>query len=1011
VAGGGNAGLGDGGPATSAQLGEPSGVAIDAAGNLFIADTYNQRIRKVTPGGVISTVAGNGIQGYSGDGGPATSAQLSYPSGLAIDTAGNLFIADWENNCVRKVTPTGVISTVAGGGNAGLGDGGPATSAQLATPMGVAVDAAGNLFIADTGNARVRKVTPGGVINTVAGIGPWPPWYYLGDGIPATSAQLSYPLGVAVDAAGNLFIADTDNNRVRKVIGGVINTIAGNGTFGYSGDGGPATSAQLYRPMGVAVDAAGNLFIADTYNNRVRKVTPAGIISTVAGTGDQGFYGDGGPATSAAFYEPTGVAVDTAGNLFIADWGNNCVRKVIPGGVISTVAGNEIQGYSGDGGPATSAQLYRPQGVAVDAAGNLFISDTYNNRVRKVTPGGIISTVAGNGTQGDSGDGGPATSAQLNGPQGVAVDAAGNLFIADTGTRMVTTAGVISTVASVSGFGVAVDSAGNLFIVGDGVHKVTPAGIISTVAGNGTVGYSGDGGPATSAQFYQPEGVAVDAAGNLFIADTFNNRVRRVAGGASITMDITLTTGGSATASTAGVNETTHVGYATLAVNSGAVPYGTAVFSVKQNGVTVSESGVPASPPTTAGRIFIDYRSSVAAIPSNINAGTVDIDTGIAVVNLGSAPANVTYTLRDIAGTTLSIGHGTLPGGEHFAKFIDQFGDVAPDFVLPENFQTATQFASLEISSDQPVSILALSMSINQRNESLYTTTPIADLTQPLTSDTIYFPQLADGGGDTTSIVLLNTSNGIETGTLQIFDDNGNPLVVNQVGGTSGSTFRYSISNGGAVRFQTDGSPTTTNVGWVQLIPDTGTSTPVGAGVFSYNPGNFLVTESGVPAAVSTTHARIYVDLSGGHNTGLAIANPKNAKANITITAFQSDGVTGIGTSQGPLLLSANGHGAHFVNEFITGLPAGFTGVLDISSPTPFAALTMRSLYNERNDFLVATFPIADMTREAPAPIVFPQIADGGGLMTQFILIGAGGTGNTTLSFYAEDGTPLAVGK
>ena len=302
-------------------------------------------------------------------------------------------------------------------------------------------------------------------------------------------------------------------------------------------------------------------------------------------------------------------------------------------------------------------------------------------------------------------------------------------------------------------------------------------------------------------------------------------------------------------------------------------------------------------------------------------------------------------------------------------------------------------------------------MTTNQRGEVLFTTTPTADLTKPATSGVIFFPQFADGGGYTTAIVLLNTSSGIETGTLQILDDNGDPLVVNQVGGTAGSVFTYSIPNGGVARFQTDGFPETTKVGWAQLTPDAGTSTPIGAGVFGYNPGNFLVTESGIPSIVSTTHARVYVDLSGGHNTGLAIANPTSTNASITITAFQSDGVTGIGTSQGPLQIPANGHSAHFANEFISGLPAEFTGVLDIISSTPFAALTMRSLNNERNDFLLATFPIADMTRSAPAPIVFPQIADGGGYVTQFILIGAGGASSVILNFYGKDGRPLPVGK
>jgi sugar lactone lactonase YvrE len=1115
VAGGPNPGFsGDGGPATSAQLSYPQGVMVDMAGNLFIADTNNQRVRKVTPGGVISTVAGSGAWGFGnggfgGDGGPATSAQLNTPWGLAMDTAGNLFIGDNGNNRVRKVTSGGVISTVAGNGTSGYsGDGGPAASGQLYFPVELALDRTGNLFIADRGNGRIRKVTPGGVISTVAGNGTQG---FSGDGGPATSAELAGPCGVAVDATGDLFIADTSNQRIRKVTpggvtpGGVISTVAGNGTSGFGGDGGPATSAQLAGPYGVTVDAVGNLFIVDVTNNRIRKVTPGGVISTVAGNGNQGYSGDGGPATSAQLYAPYGVAVDAAGNLFIADNGNQRIRKVTPGGVISTVAGNGTGGYRGDGGPATSAQLLYPYGVAVDTAGNLFIADTGNNRVRKVTPGGVISTVAGNGTQGFSGDGGPATSAELHYPEGAAVDTVGNLFIVDTSNsrvRKVTPGGVISTVAGngTQGFsgdgdpatsaqlynpeGVAVDTAGNLFIAdtyNNRIRKVTSGGVISTVAGNGTQGFSGDGGPATSAQLGYPEDVAVDTAGDLFIADSTNNRIRKVAGGSNVSVNFTLNAGGSATSSTAGVNGTTRTGYATVTANgsaasaasygaavfrfkqngvavreavvpasrtsdasaaphgaavfrskqngvgvreagdiaspltsdAGAAPNGVAVFSFSQNGVTVTEAGVPGSPPTTAARIFIDYRSAVAAIPGRISAGTVDIDTGIAVVNNGSASADVTYTLRNMAGATLATGHGTIAAGGHFATFIDLLNTEAPDFVLPLNFQTDTrfQFASLEISSDQLISVLALRMTINQRGEALFTTTPTADLTQPFSYAPIYFPQFADGGGYTTSLVLLNTSDGTETGTLQLLTGSGNPLIVNQVDGTSGSVFRYSIPSGGAFRFQTDGSPATPATGWAQLTPDAGTSTPIGAGVFGYNPGVFLETESGIPATVSTTHARIYVDLSGGHDTGLAIANPTNANASITITAFQSDGVTGIGTSQGPLPLLPNGYSAFFADQLIAGLPAGFTGVLDITSSTPFAALTVRSLTNERNDFLLATFPIADMTVGAPSPIVFPQIADGGGYVTQFILIGAGGASSVTLNYYGEDGKPLAVGK
>ncbi|MFZ4811864.1 MAG: NHL repeat-containing protein, partial [Ilumatobacteraceae bacterium] len=322
--------------------------------------------------------------------------------------------------------PLGTVSTVAGGG-ASLGDGGPATSAQLASPSGVAVDAVGNVYIADSSNNRVRKIGTDGTITTIAGTGVGG---FSGDGGPATGAQLRNPSGVAVDAAGNVYIADYSNDRVRKVTtGGTITTIAGTGVRGFSGDGGPATSADINLPFGVVVDATGNVFF--TTNRWVRKVSTDGTISTVAGGGSS--LGDGGPATNAQLTNVTGLAIDAAGNIFIADTNpNNRVRKVSTGGTITTIAGTGVLGFSGDGGPATSAQLDRPFGVAVDATGNVYIALFGSHRVRKVATDGTITTVAGTGALGFSGDGGPASNAQLSGPQGVAVDPAGNLYIADT---------------------------------------------------------------------------------------------------------------------------------------------------------------------------------------------------------------------------------------------------------------------------------------------------------------------------------------------------------------------------------------------------------------------------------------------------------------------------------------------------------------------------------------------------------------------------------------------------
>jgi sugar lactone lactonase YvrE len=545
MAGGGTSGLGDGGLATDAELSFPSAVAVDAFGNVFIADApLIRRVNGTT--GIITTVAGNGTYGYSGDGGPATNAELNFwnwGGGVAVDTSGNLFIADTNNSTIRRVdAATGIITTVA--------------AADLSSPIGVAVDTFGNLFIADGGNNRIRRVDAEiGVITTVAGNGTAG---FSGDGGPATSAELSFPYGLAVDSSGKLFVADYSNYRIRRIDAatGIITTIAGNGTVG---DGGPAVRAALAFPDGVSADSSGKLFIADFYNNRIRQLdTGTGIISTVAGNGDYDSSGDSGAATQAGLGAPSGITLDSSGDLFVAEYATSRIRRVDTNtGIITTVAGNGTRGFSGDGGPATSAKLYffNGSGLAVDASGDLFIADTGNNRIRRVdTTTGIITTVAGNGTEGHSGDGGPATSSELYFPYGVAVDSYGNLLIADSLNSVIrrvdATTGIITTVAGngTGGHsgdggpataaqllwprGVAVDSSGDLFIADMGNNRIRGinaiAGIITTVAGNGLDGFGGDGGAAISAELSKPSAVAVDDSGNLFIADTFNNRVRQV---------------------------------------------------------------------------------------------------------------------------------------------------------------------------------------------------------------------------------------------------------------------------------------------------------------------------------------------------------------------------------------------------------------------------------------------------------------------------------------------------
>ena len=647
VAGGGTLGgfSGDGGLAVDAQLTFPNGLAVDSAGNLYIADTFDLRVRKVSTSGIITTVAGGGAN-YSGDGGPATSAALSSPYAVAVDASGNLYIADTGANRIRKVSPSGIITTVAGNGSGGYsGDGGPATSATLNNPYGLAVDAFGNLYISDSNNARIRKVSPSGIITTVAGNGTWG---NSGDGGAAASATLASPLAIATDASGNVYITDSINYRIRKIsTAGIITTVAGSGATPYSGDGGPATSAGLGGPTAVAVDASGNLFIAD--GTRIRRVSPSGTITTVAGGGAGG---DGGPAVLAQLNSPRKVAVDSAGNLYIADWGHGRVRKVSPSGIITTVAGNGNPGYSGDGGPATSAQLSGPVSVAVDASGNLYIADAGNFRIRRVSPSGIITTVAGNGKYGFSGDGGPATSAGLTVPYDVAVDAAGNLYIADTNNalriRQVSPSGIITTIAGIgvyyySGDGgpatsaglapvsIAVDGSGNLYVAdlsNERIRKISSSGIITTVAGNGAQGSAGDGGLATSAELNLPNSVAADASGNLYIADQ-SDRIRKID-----TSGIITTIAGSGTRD--------HPGDGVLA---------TSASLYQPTGIAVDAAGNIYVADAEANRVRVLTPLAAAPILSVQSAHTGSFTAG---------QTGATYTVTVTNGTTAAATNGTV---------------------------------------------------------------------------------------------------------------------------------------------------------------------------------------------------------------------------------------------------------------------------------------------------------------------------------------------------------------
>ncbi len=598
---------GDGGPATSASFSGPRSVAVDSVGNLYILDKNNNAVRKVDTTGIITTYAGqnSATGGNTGDGGLAKNATLNQPNALFVDLHDNLYIALQGSNSIRKVdAQTQIITTVAGSGVAGYtGDGGAAFTAALSGPTSMAVSPDGTkLAIADATNNVVRVVTmdnvfpatPVGTPSSVHSINVQPTAggtaqsYQITPGAPsdftfgtlsgcvipgvlAANSVCAAPLTFAPTAPG-LRVSQavlTDSTGYNYVLGlsgvgnapavaigpGTISTYAGTGSAGWSGDGSASASAQLSGPGGAALDVAGNLYIADTANNVVRRVDAlTKNISTVAGTNISGYSGDGGLPTAAQLNAPTDVAIDPSGNIYIAEAGNHVVREIsFQSGLIKTVAGNNTLGFGGDGGLAPAASLDAPSGIATDANGNLYIADTQNHRVRVVNAAtGIISTFAGTGAPGYSGDGESPTAATLNLPSGIAVDLAGNVYIADTGNNVIrkVSGNVISTLAGNNTAGssgddgpalsaqlnaptrVAIDAAGDIYIADYGNSSIrevsAQSGNITTVVGKGIAGFAGDGGAATSALLNTPNGIALDAQSNIYIADTANNRVARV---------------------------------------------------------------------------------------------------------------------------------------------------------------------------------------------------------------------------------------------------------------------------------------------------------------------------------------------------------------------------------------------------------------------------------------------------------------------------------------------------
>jgi hypothetical protein len=514
---------------------------VDGAGNVYVADRFNNSIRKATPSGLVSTLAGS-AQGWDGFAdGPGKSALFRQPVDVAVDEAGNVYVADLNNYLTRKVTPTGVVTTLAGlPSNPGSADG-TGNAARFSGPSGVAVDTGGNVYVADTYNHTIRKVTPWGVVTTIAGVAGS---FGSADGT-GSDARLNHPVGVCVDTAGNVFVADADNHTVRKVTSaGAVTTVAGMaGGWGYAD--GTGSAASFNHPYGVAVDGTGNVYVADSGNNALRKVTPSGVVTTLRNSG----WADGS-GTVARFEGPLGIAVDTTSNVYVAEFGNHTIRKVTPAGEVTTLAG--LAGSFGwADGTGSAARFNNPYGVAVDGAANVYVADSGNQTIRKVTPSGVVTTLAGLAGSFGWADG-PGNDARFNNPSGVAADGAGNIYVAEMGNQLIrkvassslvtTLAGLTSRFGSTDGTGIearfylpsgiTVDRANNVFVAdryNNTIRKVTMVEtnwVVTTVAGLSGISGSTDG-TGSAVRFDQPCSVAVDNAGNIYVADTYNHTIRK----------------------------------------------------------------------------------------------------------------------------------------------------------------------------------------------------------------------------------------------------------------------------------------------------------------------------------------------------------------------------------------------------------------------------------------------------------------------------------------------------
>ncbi|WP_293870972.1 putative Ig domain-containing protein, partial [Flavobacterium sp.] len=596
------------GQVSAALFSGPKGLSVDTSGNLYVADASNNRIRKISNTGSVTTIAGDGTASYLD--GQGTTAQFNNPIGVAITNSGIVYVSDSSNNRIRAISNTGNVTTVAGNSSPGLING-LGITAQFNAPRALSVDASANIYVVDYNNNCIRKITSTGVVTTFSGTGAFGAVNGLG-----TIATFKYPEGIATDTSGNVFVADVSNNCIRKITStGDTNTFSGTAVRGLeNGQGG--TMAMFNSPVAVAAVSSGVIYVIDDFNSCIRKVSTDGIVSTFAGNTSTGYVD--GQGTVAFFNNPKGIALDAAGNIYVADTFNNSIRKITPAGVVTTIAGDGTVGYLD--GQGTAAKFNNPYSLTVDTSGNIFVADTKNSRIRKISSTGLVTTVAGYILSGYAD--GASNIARFKNPQGIAIDnTTGILYVADTTNnriRKIATDGTVSTLAGSYGgytdaqgtlanfnnpIGIAVDATSTIY-VGDYynsvIRKIDNTGLVSTYAGNGSSQYTD--GIGNVASFYFPVGVTTDALGNVFVADSYTQRIRKITSLLPFTIAPALPTGMSFNATTGVLSGTPTELKSTTTYTIAASNYsGTGTTTIS---FAVSASGATPPPPTASAQTF-----------------------------------------------------------------------------------------------------------------------------------------------------------------------------------------------------------------------------------------------------------------------------------------------------------------------------------------------------------------------------------------------------------------------